>query len=98
MIQNVEQKKYKFERIERTPYICTVPRRGMQAVNCYEDAVILSVPGPKASSRIKFGFSARKKTLILLQRGTERGCHPLNLTKVNNAIEEFLKLKKKSVF
>ncbi len=47
------------KKVIRVPYICTVPRGGVQAVKCYPDAEIFLIKGRKV------GYSKEEKTLII---------------------------------
>ena len=51
-------KRLRIKKVERAPYICTVPRNGIQAINCYPDAKAFTFRG-----RL-FGYSEEKETLI----------------------------------
>ncbi len=50
-------------RIEFAPYICTIPRNGIDAINCYPDAKCFTVNGHLV------GYSLSKETLIIVYKG-----------------------------
>lgn len=72
------------KRVTHLPYICNVPRRGIQEIPCYPDVIVLKVNGKR------IGYSAQEKTLILLPgtRGSEMGT-------VKIALANYLLQKKK---
>ena len=55
-----EPKRLKIRKIEEAPYICTIPRRGIQAIKCYPDAKSIMYNGNVV------GFSPKEETLIVL--------------------------------
>lgn len=72
------------KRVTYAPYICTVPRRGMQEATCYPDAIILNVDGKR------IGYSAKDKTMILLP-----GIRGSDMNTVKIALANYLLQKKK---
>lgn len=53
-------------KIASAPYVCTFPRKGLQAITCYPDAQIFSVNGNK------YGYSKKENTLIVTSMKAER--------------------------
>ena len=60
-----EPKQLEIKKIEKAPYICTIPRNGIQAINCYPDAKAFTYRG-----RL-FGYSRVKETIICVSKGKE---------------------------
>lgn len=51
-------------RVEHVPYICTIPRRGIQAISCYPDAEVYLVDDDV------LGYSPSQETLLVLKRNS----------------------------
>ncbi len=73
------------KRITYAPYICKIPRRGIQEITCYPDAIVLHFNGKR------IGYSEREKTMIVLPgvRGKDGICS------AQTAVANYLLQKKK---
>lgn len=82
-----EPKRLKIRKIEEAPYICTIPRRGIQAIKCYPDAKSIMYNGKVV------GFSPQEGTLIVLPSSGINVSPITGITdKVRKKIEASIKL------